>query len=226
MEIKRQLKNLDVKISRLAQELGISRPTLDTYIEYYENGQQIPNERYREIFEYLFADELDSTIEFAKRFDYVKRAFLQTYNSDKRQSKEQSIRDNISMFASDEDAGEELLEFINLLINNSKVDLVRAITSYFNFVNGLKQFGSADQDDKDIALFSHLYKIFAEYQSGTIQVDEKSYEGFIDKSNRIFKKKNTDSASDELLDYLQKNIPEGSNIDLNYIKQLLDKKEN
>lgn len=226
MEIKRQLKNLDVKISRLAQELGISRPTLDTYIEYYENGQQIPNERYQEIFEYLFADELDSTIEFAKRFDYVKRAFLQTYNSDKRQSKEQSIRDNISMFASDEDAGEELLEFINLLINNSKVDLVRAITSYFNFVNGLKQFGSADQDDKDIALFSHLYKIFAEYQSGTIQVDEKSYEGFIDKSNRIFKKKNTDSASDELLDYLQKNIPEGSNIDLNYIKQLLDKKEN
>ena len=74
-------------------------------------------------------------------------------------------------------------------------------------------------------LFSHLYKIFAEYQSGTIQIDEESYEGFLEKSNRIFKKKNTDSASDELLDYLQKNIPEGSNIDLNYIKQLLDKKE-
>lgn len=225
MEIKRQLKNLDVKISRLAQELGISRPTLDTYIEYYENGQQIPNERYREIFEYLFASETDSTIEFAKRFDYVKRTFLQSYNSDKRQSVEQSIRNNISMFADDLEASDELLEFINLLINNSKVDLVQAIISYFNFVNGLKRFESVNVEDKDKALFSHLYKIFAEYQSDTIQIDEESYEGFLEKSNRIFKKKNTDSASDELLDYLQKNIPEGSNIDLNYIKQLLDKKE-
>ena len=32
MEIKKNLKALDVKISKLATDLGISRPTLDTYI--------------------------------------------------------------------------------------------------------------------------------------------------------------------------------------------------
>ena len=53
MEIKKNLKALDIKISKLATELGVSRPTLDAYIEYYESGQSIPNEGYQKIFEYL-----------------------------------------------------------------------------------------------------------------------------------------------------------------------------
>lgn len=225
MEIKRQLKTLDVKISRLAQELGISRPTLDTYIEYYENGQPIPNERYRKIFEYLFADETISTIEFAKRFDYIKRTFLQSDGLDGQQSKEQAIRDNLSNFAYSADSQKELLEFINLLINNSKVDLVQAITEYFNYVNGLKAYESVNVEEKNKALFSQLYKIFADYKADSIQLNEESYSGFVEKSNRIFQKKDSSSVSDELLSYLQKNIPEGSKIDMEYIKKLLDKKE-
>lgn len=47
MEIKKNLKALDVKISKLATDLDISRPTLDTYIECYEKGQPIPNEGYQ-----------------------------------------------------------------------------------------------------------------------------------------------------------------------------------
>ena len=225
MEIKRQLKNLDVKISRLAQELRISRPTLDTYIEYYENGQQIPNERYREIFDYLFAAETESTIEFAKRFDYVKRTFLQSDRLDMQQSKEQAIRNNLSNFAYDTDSQKELLEFINLLINNSKVDLVQAISEYFNYVNGIKRYESVSVEDKNKALFSQLYKIFTDYKADNIQLNEEFYSGFIEKSNRIFQKRDVDSASSELISYLQKHIPEGSNIDMEYIKKLLDKKE-
>ena len=52
--IKCQLKSLDVKISKLASGLEISRPTFDTYVDLYENNQQIPNEKYQEIFDYLF----------------------------------------------------------------------------------------------------------------------------------------------------------------------------
>ena len=37
MEIKKNLKSLDIKISKLATELGVSRPTLDAYIEYFES---------------------------------------------------------------------------------------------------------------------------------------------------------------------------------------------
>ena len=76
MEIKKNLKSLDIKISKLATELGVSRPTLDAYIEYYENGQQIPNEGYQKIFEYLFSGEEINSVEFAQRYDYVKRVML------------------------------------------------------------------------------------------------------------------------------------------------------
>ena len=57
MEIKKNLKALDIRISKLASELGVSRPTLDSYIECFENGHAIPNEGYQRIFEYLFSGE-------------------------------------------------------------------------------------------------------------------------------------------------------------------------
>lgn len=226
MEIKRQLKNLDVKISRLAQGLGISRPTLDSYIECYENRQQIPNERYRKIFEYLFADEVDSTIEFAKRFDYVKRIFLQTESTNSSQSKDQWMRNNISDFALEAEKEDGMLAFVNLLISNRNVDLVQAISDYFNYVNGFKQYNDSAESNKHKAIFSWLNKIFAEYNTDRIQIEETSYTEFVEKSDKIFKKKESNSANDELLEYLQKNIPEDSHIDMEYIKKLLDKKEN
>lgn len=225
MEIKRQLKNLDVKISRLAQGLGISRPTLDSYIECYESGQQIPNERYRKIFEYLFSDEVDSTVEFAKRFDYVKRTFLQTQSANVSQSKNQRMRNNISDFAHEAENEDGMLAFVNLLISNRNVDLVQAISDYFNYVNGFKQYNDATESNKHKAIFSWLYKIFSEYNAEEIQIEEASYAGFVEKSGKIFKKKESNSVNDELLEYLQKNIPEDSHIDMEYIKKLLDKKE-
>ena len=72
MEIKKNLKALDIKISKLATELGVSRPTLDAYIEYYESGQSIPNEGYQKIFEYLFSGEEINSIEFAQKYDMLK----------------------------------------------------------------------------------------------------------------------------------------------------------
>lgn len=226
MEIKRQLKNLDIKISRLAQGLGVSRPTLDSYIECYERGQQIPNERYRKIFEYLFADEVDSTIEFAKRVDYVKRIFLQTEDISSSQSKEQLMRNNISDFAYETEIEDGMLAFVNLLISNRNVDLVQAISNYFNYVNGFKEYNDSAESDKHKALYSLMYKIFVEYNADQIQIEEASYIGFVEKSNRLHKKKESSSAKEELLEYLQKNIPDESHIDMEYIKKLLDKKEN
>ncbi|MBD5086432.1 MAG: hypothetical protein HDT32_03630 [Clostridiales bacterium] len=226
MEIKRQLKNLDVGISRLARELGISRPTLDTYIDYYENGQKIPNERYRAIFEYLFSSETESTIEFAKRFNYVKRMYLQSEKSSDSQDKEQSMRNVISDFAFDADESDEVFQFVNLLVNNSKVDLVQGIANYFNYVNGIKQYDESVVNDKEQALFSQLYRLFADYNAGKILMIEEAYKEFKDKSERIYAKKRGNSANEELLEYLQRNIPDGAQIDMEYIKKLLDKKEN
>ena len=89
MEIKKNLKALDIRISKLASELGVSRPTLDSYIECFENGHAIPNEGYQRIFEYLFSGEQINSVEFAQRYDYVKRVML----SDAKAGAEKNISD-------------------------------------------------------------------------------------------------------------------------------------
>ena len=125
MEIKKSLKSLDVKISKLATELGISRPTLDTYIDYFERGIKIPNDVYQSIFEYLFSSEKMTSIEFAQKYDYVKRVMLadvkktiETGLSDKR---EEYLANKISETVSSGAMSRELLEFIFLFSNKFTV---------------------------------------------------------------------------------------------------------
>ena len=128
MEIKKNLKALDIKISKLATELGVSRPTLDAYIEYYENGQPIPNEGYQKIFEYLFIGEEMNSIEFARRYDYVKRIMLADAKAGVEKAihveRENKIINNIREILATGTVDEHLIEFINLFINNRDNDLV------------------------------------------------------------------------------------------------------
>ena len=135
MEIKKNLKSLDIKISKLATELGVSRPTLDAYIEYYENGQQIPNEGYQKIFEYLFSGEEINSVEFAQRYDYVKRVMLADAKTGAELSlqakRENSVVKNIVDILDSGTLEAPLVEFINLFINNKDKDLVKAIYYYF-----------------------------------------------------------------------------------------------
>ena len=189
MEIKRTLKNFDIRISKLASELGVSRPTLDTYIEYYESGKSIPNSRYQAIFDYLFSMESTSTIEFARKFDYVKRTYLQGNRDEATQEHCQKLNDLISDRVSAQETDEDILELVNLFLSNDKVPLVKAISRYFTFVNGLHIYNEEKEDEKDRALFSQLFKIFSDYQADKIQLDATSYQAFIEKSKRVSSKK-------------------------------------
>ena len=47
-----------------SERMGLSRPTLDAYIEMFENGKTIPKERYEIIFRRLFDSGNDSVAEF------------------------------------------------------------------------------------------------------------------------------------------------------------------
>ena len=57
MNIKKQIKNYDITLSTLADNLFISRPTLNSYIYLYENNKKIPSRRYQIIFDKLFSKE-------------------------------------------------------------------------------------------------------------------------------------------------------------------------
>ena len=50
MDIKEKLKEIGIKLSDLARELEVSRPTLNIYIDNFEKGTKIPSEKYQLIF--------------------------------------------------------------------------------------------------------------------------------------------------------------------------------
>lgn len=229
MEIKKNLKSLDIKISKLATELGVSRPTLDAYIEYYENGQQIPNEGYQKIFEYLFSGEEINSVEFAQRYDYVKRVMLADAKTGAELSlqakREKSVVKNIVDILDSGTLEEPLVEFINLFINNKDKDLVKAIYYYFNFTNGFIDLSNVDVEEKNKALFSQLSKLFNDYQNNSIELLPDYYEQIVDKNKRIFDKKKIKVNDSDIIEYIKNNLNESSDLDIEVLKQMIASRE-
>lgn len=229
MEIKKNLKSLDIKISKLATELGVSRPTLDAYIEYYENGQQIPNEGYQKIFEYLFSGEEINSVEFAQRYDYVKRVMLADAKTGAELSlqakREKSVVKNIVDILDSGTLEEPLVEFINLFINNKDKDLVKAIYYYFNFTNGFIDLSNVDVGEKNKALFSQLSKLFNDYQNDSIELLPDYYEQIVDKNKRIFDKKKIKVNDSDIIEYIKNNLNESSDLDIEVLKQMIASRE-
>lgn len=229
MEIKKNLKSLDIKISKLATELGVSRPTLDAYIEYYEKGQQIPNEGYQKIFEYLFSGEEINSVEFAQRYDYVKRVMLADAKTGAELSlqakREKSVVKNIVDILDSGTLEEPLVEFINLFINNKDKDLVKAIYYYFNFTNGFIDLSNVDVEEKNKALFSQLSKLFNDYQNDSIELLPDYYEQIVDKNKRIFDKKKIKVNDSDIIEYIKNNLNESSDLDIEVLKQMIASRE-
>ena len=229
MEIKKNLKALDIKISKLATELGVSRPTLDAYIEYYENGQPIPNEGYQKIFEYLFTGKEMNSIEFAQRYDYVKRIMLADAKAGVEkvihEERENKIINNIREIIATGTVDEHLIEFINLFINNRDNDLVKSIYMYFNYANGFAELSKKVIEEKEKAVYSHLAKIFASYKDGTIELLEEYYAQLELKNKELIETKTIKVKDSEIVDYIKTKLSVSEELDIEELKKLLASRE-
>lgn len=229
MEIKKNLKALDIKISKLATELGVSRPTLDAYIEYYESGQSIPNEGYQKIFEYLFSGEEINSIEFAQKYDYVKRIML----ADAKAGAEKAIRDerenkilnNIRDVLTTGTVDEHLIEFINLFINNRDNDLVKAIYMYFNYSNGFADLSKREIEEKEKAIYSQLAKLFTNYKDNSIELIEEFYNQLQTKNQELIEAKTIKVRDSEIVDYIKTKLNESEELDIEELKLLIASRE-
>ncbi len=225
MEIKKNLKSLDVKISKLATDLGISRPTLDTYIDYFENGKPIPNEGYQKIFEYLFSNGEMNSIEFAQKYDYVKRVMLNDAKTrverSMTQQREELLSNRIRELINSNKIDKPLLEFVNLFINNQDNSLVHAIYMYFNFTNGYEDMMKAEIDEIDKALYSNLSKLFEDYKMKNIQFNEEYYKLIINKNQNLFERKKAKPTQLDIINYIKSNLDDGTELDVEALKQMI-----
>lgn len=229
MEIKKNLKALDIKISKLATDLGVSRPTLDAYIEYYENGQLIPNDGYQKIFEYLFSSEEMNSIEFAQKYDYVKRIMLADAKAGAEKAlhekRENKLINNIKEILNTGTVDEHLVEFINLFINNRDNALVQSIYMYFNYANGFADLSRKEIEVKEKAVYSQLAKIFADYNDNSIEVMQEYYNQLLIKNKELIAAKTIKVSDTVIVDYIKSQLSESEELDIEKLKQLIASRE-
>ena len=212
MDIKKNLKDFDIKISKMASDLGISRPTLDSYIECFENGK-----------------EISSSVEFAQKYDYVKRVMLKNAKEMTASQKESEKRNlkiqNVVKIINDNDTTNEMVSFINLLLTNKDNELVKNLGYYFNYSNGLLKIDTSILSNKQLGLYSNLAKIFALYQSNSIEIDEFYLKELIEKNEKIRNRKVGKVQSEDIIKYIKENISDSGNIDFELLEQMINAKE-
>lgn len=71
MNVKKQLNYIGIKIGKFAKILGISRQTLDNYIDLFESNHKLPNSNIENIFNLLFCPPLTSIQDFSERLNSI-----------------------------------------------------------------------------------------------------------------------------------------------------------
>ena len=229
MNIKEQLKSIDVKITKLAAGLSVSRPTLDAYIDIYENGGKIPNEKYQEIFDYLFSDEDISPIEFAQKYDYVKRIMMadsshRSVDNSVDKRKNYLARTLVSLI-NNENISLESLEFIYLLMRSNDNNAIKLLSEYICLSNGITDWEGKELTDEQKAFFSSISAFFDAYKNGELTIDNDRVKMLLERNAKMNGHRKNNPNEEELIEYLKTKGLDTSNIDFEYIKKILNERK-
>ena len=109
-----------------------------------------------------------------------------------------------------------------LFANNYHVDLVRAISMYFNYTNGFKDIVKEEPSEIDKALFSQLAILFEKYNARNIVINEDSYQRLIEKNQSIFEKKKLKVSDEDILRYIKENLENSDSVDLDVLRKMMN----
>lgn len=223
MEIKEKLKKMDIKISKMASDFNVSRPTLDHYLNCYQNGTPIPNEMYQKLFDHLFSDDFSSTIDFTIKYDHVKKVLS---NQEKNPSngfeelQSHKFVQKLMNYILSNNVQNELVNFFDLFLENADNELVRSIFMYFNYSNGLVELPS-QLTEKEKLLFSNLYISFNQYKDNSSVLISGNFIDFEEKCRRVYKRKHEEQTVDEIIKFIKEKTGSNKDIDYDSIRQKL-----
>lgn len=170
-----------------------------------------------------------TSIEFAQKYDYVKRVMLadakKTIETGISEKREEYLSVKIAETVSSGALSSELLEFIFLFLNNYHIDLVQAISLYFNYTNGFKDIIEDEPSDINKAFFSQLAVLFESYHARNIEINEDSYRKLTEKNQSMFEKKKPKVSDEEILRYIKENLGDSDSIDLNVLRKMMNDRE-
>lgn len=192
MNIKQILKENNYTLKSFAIDIGLSRPTLDSYILMYESGDTIPKERYQIIFDGLFKDSIDID-DFTKRINKYKRLLERDQNLGTT-SLYVGDADLVSrihrLMLADikcEDCDRNMYLFIGQLISNYKeVAIFKQLADYFVVLNNLADGNDSGIDKRYLAYF---YKMMSAIKDKEPDFDSENYDNFMKRREEIKEEK-------------------------------------
>lgn len=215
LNIKNKLKEYGITQADFAKRLKISRPTLDSYINFYQNGELIPNSKYQEKFEALFSEDVCCREDFEKVL----------YSKDELDDNKSNILDSvISQMRRDmktSDCDEDIYIFINMLIRSyRKEKIFKKLARYFLLLNANRSLNTIKEEEE--IYLSNYFKLFYEDKNNLLKTDKYYLEEFYKRAREIedIQKKRKEEIKKKLIDKINEKVQEKINlgIDMNNIE--------
>lgn len=190
MAIKEILKELNIKMYEFAEELKITRPTLNNYIALYDNGDQIPKSKYQFVFRKLFEgeiadkeaflEELDRIHMLLERDEHLGALDLDVETTDLMTS----VIDNVRNDLSKDDYNEYVFKFINMLVTSYRSEKIFLdFINYFLYLNSVKS--TNDIKDNEKAFLSNCFKLMHDDKEKKLEIDEEFFEAYINRIKEV-----------------------------------------
>lgn len=184
MNIGQYLKSIGKTKTELAEELNLSRPTLNQYIDLFESGKKIENERYDIIFNRLFSERLDNKDLFKRKLDAVK--FL--LERDKKYDIGSLTPEAADLVArihnimvndlSSDDWNRKVYDTVSIILTRYRSDVIFSeLSGYFSDLNSDVDLAGISSQTK--AYYSFFYKCFHELMGGQPDLDSDMYNAFL-----------------------------------------------
>lgn len=187
--IKGYLKAIGISKQEFANEIKLSRPTLDVYIAAYENKETIPRERYQIIFDDLFSEEL-GVEEFQERLARLKNLLnrderLGTEKLDTRAADMISrLKDRMFEDMSQTNWNQSVYTFIDMLITNYRENVIfEKLAEYFTYLNRSELDDSVSDDQ--IPYFAQYYRMFDSLLKNPTSYEKTDYEAFMRRREQL-----------------------------------------
>lgn len=236
--IKEELKKIGITLSEFANSLGISRPTLDSYIHLYEANKKIPKEPYQKIFEEIFYNKVQNRNEI---FNIIDKSIIavttisedvvncevaaecDSNNIDKIiNSISKEIKDDLDEETYDED----IYLFIRMIIKSYKKEKAfKKLAKYFLVLNGKYDLNN---DLEEQTYISNYFKLFYCDKYDLLKIDEEYLEKFRMRRNEILQKqqKQKDKLKEDIMKKFMDKVEEFTSLGIDIedidMKQILN----
>lgn len=224
MSIKKKLKKSNITLGEISEKLKISRPTLDSYINLFDQNEELPKKKYQTIFDQLFSPKEIEKESFLKTLNKFSRLIerdehygLLDYDCEKTDLIN-AIFDKMKRDFKSEDFDDRIYIFINIIISNYKKQaFLQNFSDHVLYLNSLKNIEDISEEEK--IFVSNMYELTSKFKNKELKLNEEYYEKFLNRIKELKDKKEdktkkiNEELSKKINEELSKKINMGNSVE-------------